>query len=232
MSKADDVVLLKSLGFSHIEIARELYPEDYKRMMMARGEERRRLRKLLQRRVWRLLRFAGERGRSVGPRDGCVWGPAGCGAPDLELDEGGGERDPLKHRAPQQLENPKKRKAGLRGIERQAVEYEQFIYNVYRRLLAERDPGYHIWATARVLHSRAFQEYYALYTANVWGPRPRSAAPTAYAYAILSFAGLVVGRRDIQPVLFEWLRRRSRAVELLPHIAGIVAKYAVVPVIA
>lgn len=117
-SKSETAALLRDLGFSYLEIAAELYPQDYRRYIETRD---RRLYQILKKRVWKLLRLAGGSRQSsrVDP-------PAGWTSDDL-LDDSGGEREPLEHRAPVPLQHPATRKAGKRGVERQIIEYEQLI---------------------------------------------------------------------------------------------------------
>ena len=55
-SKSETAQLLRSLGFSYLEIARELYPQDYQRYLETRD---RRLYERLKTRVKRLVKYSG-----------------------------------------------------------------------------------------------------------------------------------------------------------------------------
>ncbi|MCE4613571.1 MAG: hypothetical protein F7C07_07055 [Desulfurococcales archaeon] len=109
--KSETAALLKDLGFTHLEIAAELYPSDYRRYVETRD---RRLYSLLKKRVWRLVSWA--RGK-CGPLDHENVDPSGMWTPSSLVDEGGGEREPLEHRHPELLRHPSTRKAGLQGYE-------------------------------------------------------------------------------------------------------------------
>lgn len=213
MKKYETAMLLKDLGFSHLQIAAELYPRDYERYRRTRDPK---LRELLKRRVWKLLRLARERG---GPNDyrevdHSGWWPQ-------ELDDSGGERDRLSHRAPLVLEELRKRKASAADrFERQLVEYEQYLYMVYEQYLARRDPGGLIWGTARSLHYKVFKDYYEKYKVNVWNkvlPRRGGSVARAYVYSVLAAAGLVVGVPDARWELARVLEPDRRLVsEIAP----------------
>ena len=220
LSKSADAVLLKSMGFSYLEIARELYPSDYRRYREARDPgERARLRKLLVRRVWKLLRL----GR-VGPSSDNRWDPNDGGT--LEFDDTGGERDRLAHRAPLAVEHPGKRKAGKRGYDRQLIEYEQFLKHVYDEVIGGEDPDYVIWSFAKALHHKAFHEYYSMYRANVWGPSTKREVPLAYAYFILMISSVMHGKFYLKPRLQAWfLERNPRALEKVQLVGPIIAQH-------
>jgi len=143
LSKSETAQLLRSLGFSYLEIAAELYPQDYRRYRETRD---RRLYQLLKKRVWKLLRLSG------GPQPGGGVAPPGRWTLEDPLGDSGGEREPLEHGAREPLLHPGTRKDGKRGAERQLIEYEQLIYHYYRRV-EEYDPSGAVWATARLLGS-------------------------------------------------------------------------------
>ncbi len=206
--KRETAALLRGLGFSLMEIAAELYPRDYERYLQTRDP---RLRRLLKKRVWRLL-------RPGGPRDGSRVDPSAGWTPDA-LDDSGGEREPLEHRAPVPLMHPSVRKAGMRGVERQVVEYEQLLYHYYRRAVERYDDSGAVWATARFIHGRAFREYYDVYKANVWRVRSAGRVARTYAYAVLSVAVLMHGLYHLR---FELESRLEPDREILKDVLPII----------
>ena len=135
------------------------------------------------------------------------------------LDEGGGEREPMDHRALPVLEHPSTRKAGLRGAERQLVEYEQLLYHYYRRYMERYDGSYTLWGTARLIHGRAFQSYYERFRVNVWNARSARRVARTYAYAVLSTAALVHGLYHLR---FELERALEPDKEVLKDVLPIV----------
>ena len=213
MKKYETAMLLKDLGFSYMQIAAELYPGDYERYKRTRDP---RLRELLKRRVWKLLRLAREKS---GPGDDRGVDPSGWWP--QELDDSGGERDRLSHRAPLVLEELRKRKASATDrFERQLVEYEQYLYMVYERYVEGRDPGGLIWGTARGLHYRVFKDYYEKYKINVWNkvlPRRGADVVRAYAYSVLTASALVIGVPSVRWELERALEPRREVVsEIAP----------------
>ncbi len=193
-AKGEVAALLKELGFSHLEIAAELYPGDYRRYVETRD---RRLYELLKKRVWRLLRSRGgpHNGSNVDPP--VVW--------TGEFYDGGGERDSPLPRSPEPLYHPKTRKAGKKGYERQVIEYEQLLYYYYDRFLSGRDPQYLVWATAKALHGKAFKAFYERFGERVWRRQRAGAVARAYAYSVLVVSLWLHGH----PLYFE-LRERLR----------------------
>ncbi len=134
--------MLKDIGLSHLEIARELYPEDYWRY---RETGDRYLYNLLKKRVWKLLRLG------VPRQGGEVDSPQRwIQSAELEFDYGGGERDPLRHREQLDVYSPVNRKLGKKGFERQVVEYEQYLRQVYNRIVKQHDPSGVIWGIGRM----------------------------------------------------------------------------------
>ena len=197
-SKSETAQLLRSLGFSYLEIARELYPQDYQRYLETRD---RRLYERLKTRVKRLVKYSGST-----PSDDSHVPPSGMYPQDLELDDSGGERNSLNGREHIHMLHPRTRKAGLKGYERQVVEYEQLLYYYYNKYVRKYDPQGVIWATAKWLHGQSFSEFYGLYTVNVWSPQRAPRLARAYAYTILSVSGLFHGMAHIRIQL-------SRALE-------------------
>ena len=212
-SKSELAATLKSLGFSHLEIAAELYPQDYQRYLETRD---RRLYQLLKKRVWKLLRIAS------GPGDGGPVDSRGGWTRD-ELEDSGGEREPLEYRAPEPLYHPRTRKAGLGGAQRQLIEYEQYLYHLWRVHVAEYDPKGMLWGTARFIHGRAFMDYYREFGVNVWGYRGRvSRVARTYAYSVLATAALLHGMLHVR---IQLERALGPDRELLPRVLPIIFKH-------
>ncbi|MEB3780891.1 MAG: hypothetical protein GSR85_11805 [Desulfurococcales archaeon] len=189
-SKSETAQLLRSLGFSYLEIARELYPKDYQKYLETKD---RRLYERLKTRVKRLVKY----GEGT-PHDGRYVPPSGMYPQGLELDDTGGERNSMDGREHLPTLHPRTRKAGLRGYERQVIEYEQLLYHYYSRYVRRQDPNGVIWATAKWLHGQSFSEYWGLYSINVWSPQRAPKLAKAYAYTILSVAGLLHGMAHIR----------------------------------
>ncbi len=187
--KHEVALLLREHGFSYSEIIRELYPREWEEYRRSRD---RRLYARLKKRVWRLLRYSSKRG----PRDEEDVDPPGLWIPGLELDDGGGEREPLFYRAPERLLSRRSRKAGLKGRERQFVEYEQLLY-YYKEYVRELD-DWTIWGSVKAIHSMVFNEFYDRFRRNVWGVKRAGPVARAYAYAVLSAAALLHGRLDVR----------------------------------
>jgi len=125
----------------------------------------------------------------------------------------------MDHRALPVLEHPSTRKAGLRGAERQLVEYEQLLYHYYRRYMERYDGSYTLWGTARLIHGRAFQSYYERFRVNVWNARSARRVARTYAYAVLSTAALVHGLYHLR---FELERALEPDKEVLKDVLPIV----------
>ena len=188
-SKSETAQLLQSLGFSYLEIARELYPEDYRRYVETKD---RRLYQRLKLRVRKLVKQVGNGGGT--PRGNEMVHPS----PGYTLNDAGGERNSMDGREHLPVLHPRTRKAGLRGYERQVIEYEQLLYHYYSRYVRRQDPNGVIWATAKWLHGQSFSEYWGLYSVNVWSPQRAPKLAKAYAYTILSVAGLLHGMAHIR----------------------------------
>jgi len=135
------------------------------------------------------------------------------------LDDSGGEREPLEHRAPVPLQHPATRKAGKRGAERQVVEYEQLIYRYYKLAMEKYDPSGTLWATARLIHGRAFRGYYEKFRVNVWSVKSARTVARTYAYAVLSVAALMHGLYHLR---FELERKLEPDREILGDILPLV----------
>ncbi|BAA79816.1 hypothetical protein ASQ66_gp14 [Aeropyrum pernix spindle-shaped virus 1] len=218
-SKAETAALLRGLGYSYLEIARELYPGDYRRY---RETGDRRLYQLLKKRVWKLLRLAGG-GGSRG--NGVVDPPAGWTL-EVEFDESGWERDSPTPRAPPELPHPRERKRGLRGFERQVVEYEQLLYYYYTRHLKGYDSSGVIWGTIKLVHGRAFRGFYEEHGVNVWRREKAGRVARAYVYSVM-VVSLWLHGYWFYSELRERLRRaldvdREDVAKVLPLVMGTV----------
>ncbi len=189
-SKSETAQLLRSLGFSYLEIARELYPKDYQKYLETRD---RRLYERLKTRVKRLVKYNGST-----PSDGRHVPPSGVYPQGLELDDSGGERNSLNGREHIPTLHPRTRKAGLKGYERQVIEYEQLLYYYYNKYMKMYDQAGTLWATAKWLHGQSFPEFYGLYSVNVWSPRRAPRLARAYAYTVLAVSGLLHGMLHIR----------------------------------
>ena len=214
-TKTELAVMLKDIGLSHLEIARELYPEDYKRY---RETGDRYLYNLLKKRVWKLLKLGvpKQSGEVDSPQR---WIPS----EELEFDYGGGERDPLSHREQLDVYSPVNRKLGKKGVERQIIEYEQYLRQIYNRVVKQHDPSGVIWGTARLIHQRGFREYYTEYKTNVWNGRGKKAKSPArtYAYTVLMVSGLIHGMLFLRPKLERELEPdREHVSRILPIVLG------------
>ena len=210
MRKYELAAMLRGMGYSYLDIAAELYPRDYEEYLRTRD---RRLYQTLKRRVWKLLRLAG------GPRDNSLEDPVPGWTPELGLDDSGGERHTLGARAPEPILHPRTRKAGKRGAERQALEYEQLLYYYYNRILSRIDSNYTLWATIKALHGRAFNVFYERFGENVWRPRRAGRLARAYAYSVILVALMLHGLSDVR--MREMLARdlrvdRDALKEVLP----------------
>ena len=185
-TKTETALVLRSFGFKYIDIAAELYPQEYD--VWRRTRDRRLYVKLVDR-VRRLVRWAADK-YPTDDGDNVLHQSL---SDEVELDYSGGERDSSAHRAPLPFESPAERKKGKKGEERQVIEYEQLLYHYYRNYLSSHDYDMTIWSTAKYIHAKSFRKFYEKYRANVWGPRPRSDAARTYAYAVLVTASLVNG---------------------------------------
>jgi len=217
MGKAETAGLLRDLGYTYLEIAAELYPEEFEEYVRTRD---RKLYARLKKRVGRLLEYF--RSKECGPSQLKNVGPPIMWAP--EFDDSGGEREPLDHRASEPLCHPGTRKAGKSGIERQVVEYEQLLYHYYKMLMERYDPSGTLWATARLIHGRAFREYYERYRAKVWSIKSARATARTYAYTVLTVSALFHGLYHLR---FELEKRLNPDRDLIAHILPITIKHVI-----
>ena len=186
-------VLLRSLGLSYYKIAKIIY--NIKDTQKARKAALK---------VNALLKKFHERAKnSVSENyiqdDGeVIYSSNYIPAPD------GGERDRLRHRWP--LPHTRVRDKNLMNEhERMRTEYEEFLYEIYRDMNLSDNI---LWETIRWLHNKSFNDFYERFklkiTRQKYGyfyKRKNIDAAAAYAYVIISLAGMIVGRGMLKELL-------------------------------
>ncbi len=209
-----DVWELRGYGLKYIDIARDLYPEDYREWERTRSRE---LYLRLVNRVHKLFLYAQRRMEERASR------AYNSSMQALQLDEsttpvlGGGERDPLAHRAPPERSE---RSIVLRKMNpgmRQFYEYEQLMHRLYRRSGVKRfDPDGTFWATVKLVHRRAFNWFYDEYGEKVWTTSMKkkrdfsaSLLSLSYIYSCFAAASFLLGRSRMREFLFSYLVRRG-----------------------
>ena len=162
MSKWSEALKLRDLGLKLIDIAAILYPKEYRLYLETRDPKK--YRKLM-RRVSCLLAYAKKfRHSENGDLDNMVFRHD----QDVNIDYGGGERDPYSFRDPIARDVVSLKMRNLDIEERQYYEHEQLLRRVYELTFRSRDLSGVLWGTILHIHRKSFKDFYSRYKAKVW----------------------------------------------------------------
>ena len=142
-----------------------------------------------------------------------MWTLRVCGPLVLWLMRVVGRGSPWNTGTPSSLGIPRRGRLACRVMRAigELAEYEQLLYHYYKRYVERYDPGGSVWATARMLHGRAFRDYYGRHGENVWSVRRAGAVAKTYVYSVLGvwdYMPFIVFLAFIVYIVLESMRRR------------------------